>query len=199
MNLRYKTVKSTIYGGLTFLVVFILGSCDKSQSYSELLRDEEKAVNWYLAGQNVINELPADPKDFVTVAEAGEDAPFYKLDTDGNVYMQVVKADFDDPVEAGDLVYFRFSRENILLMYQDIESPSAGNSDDLGVGPTSFIYKNTFLTSTLTWGTGIQMPLKYMGYNSEVNLVLKSYYGFYDEQSTCVPYLINLRYFKAEY
>lgn len=176
-----------------------MASCDKSQSYSELLRDEEKAVNWFLAGQNVINEMPANVEDFITVSEAGEDAPFYRLDADGNVYMQVVRADTENPVEAGDLVYFRFSRENILFMYQDIESSTTGNSDNLASGPASFVYKNTSLNSSLVWGTGIQMPLKYMGYNSEVNLVLKSYYGFYEDQSTCVPYLINLRYFKGEY
>ena len=74
-----------------------------------------------------------------------------------------------------------------------------GNADYLPNGTTSFIYKNTVLSSTTTWGTGVQMPLQYFGYNSEVNLVLKSYYGFADEQSYCVPYIMNIRYFRPEY
>ena len=181
--------------------IFVLGtvSCEKTQSYSELLRDEEKAVNWYLAGQNVIKNLPEDAHDLITYEMAGDEAPYYRLDADGYVYMQVVKAEYSDMVDEGDLVYFRFSRKNINYMYQGVEQTAAGNSDYLGYGSTSFIYKNTTLSSTTAWGTGIQMPLKYLGYNSEVNLVLRSYYGFLDEQSSCVPYLINLRYFKPEY
>ncbi|MCH5234037.1 MAG: DUF4827 family protein [Muribaculaceae bacterium] len=176
-----------------------MSSCSKTQSYSELLRDEEHAVNWYLANYNVVLELPENPKDLITYAEAGEDAPYYKLDSEGYVYMQVVSANFTEMVDEGDLVYFRFSRESIEDMYNGIESEPGGNSEYLPNGSTSFIYKNNYLTSTTTWGTGIQMPLKYIGYNSEVNLVLKSYYGFTEEQSYCIPYLMNIRYFKPEY
>ncbi|MCH5222476.1 MAG: DUF4827 family protein [Muribaculaceae bacterium] len=198
MMKHYKRHYPYIIISLLFFLICEAG-CDKSQSYSELLRDEEQAVNWYLADQNVMMEVPSDPKDIITYQEAGEDAPFYRLDADGYVYMQVVTADFEDMVDEGDVVYFRFSRDNILFLYQDIESAPTGNSDFLAYGPASFVYKNTTLPSSYTWGTGIQMPLKYVGYNSEVNLVLKSYYGFYDEQSSCVPYLMNLRYFKPEY
>ena len=177
----------------------IISGCSKSQSYSELLRDEEHAVNWYLAKYNVVLDLPEKPEDYVTYEEMGEDAPFYKLDDDGYVYMQVVRANIDNMVSEGDLVYFRFLRESILDMYNGVETKPTGNSEYLPNGTTSFIYKNTYLQSTTDWGTGIQMPLKYMGYGSEVNLVLKSYYGFTTEQSNCIPYIINLRYFKPEY
>lgn len=181
------------------LVIILSTGCSKSQSYSELLRDEEHAVNWYLANYNVELDLPEDPEDFVTYEEMGENAPFYKLDEDGYVYMQVVKANLNDPVAEGDLVYFRFLRESILDMYNGVESAPNGNLDYLPNGTTSFVYKNTYLTSTTTWGTGIQMPLAYLGYNSEVNIILKSYYGFTDEQSYCIPYIMNIKYFKPEY
>ena len=184
----------------------VLGSCSKSQSYSELLRDEEHACNWWLSSKNVALELPENARDLITSETAapgggtyGEDAPFYKLDADGYVYMQIVRGDFDDLVAEGDLVYFRFSRESISDLYKGVETAPGGNSDYLPNGSTSFVYKNTYLTSTTTWGTGIQMPLKYIGYNSEVNLVLKSYYGFTEEQSYCIPYIMNIRYFKPEY
>lgn len=190
VNLLYATLVS---------ILMMAAGCSKSQSYSELLRDEERAVNWYLAGYNVALDLPEDPKEIVTCATMGEKAPFYKLDEDGYVYMQVVSANFLDMVSEGDLVYFRFSRESILDMYNDIETAPGGNSEYLPNGSTSFIYKNTYLSSTTTWGTGIQMPLQYIGYNSEVNLVLKSYYGFTEEQSYCIPYIMNIRYFKPEY
>lgn len=188
-----------IYSSLLLMLLLAAGGCSKSQSYSELLRDEEHAVNWYLSNYNVALDIPEDPKDFITVTQAGENAPFYKLDPEGYVYMQIVSADYDDLVAEGDLVYFRYERESILDLYNDITPESTGNSEYLPNGSTSFIYKNTYLSSTTVWGTGIQQPLKYVGYNSEVNLVLKSYYGFTAEQSYCIPFIINLRYFKPEY
>lgn len=195
------------FNTIAFLLVAILGSglasCSKSQSYSEYLREEEKAVNWYLAGQKIELELPKDSISFLT----GEDAPFYKLDENGYVYMQVInKGELNSstgrpayPVKSGDLVYFRFNRLNLKDLSQGLDPVWVGNSDNLLKPSTSFVYKNTYLNSYLEYGTGIQMPLKFLGYGSEVNLVLKSYYGFQEDQASCIPYLINIRYFKPEY
>ena len=41
--------------------------------------------------------------------------------------------------------------------------------------------------------------MRYLGYNSEVNLVLRSYIGFTNDQAQCLPYAMNVRYFKPEY
>lgn len=203
MNFRKKHKGIIFLAALSWIGMSV--SCSKSQSYSELLREEERACNWFLADKNISLELPEDMKDLQTWEtldangmEYGENAPFYKLDDEGYVYMQVVKASYD-MVNEGDLVYFRFTRENIKDLYEGIETTPTGNADYLPNGTTSFVYKNTYLSSTTTWGTGIQMPLKYIGYNSEVNLVLKSYYGFAEEQSYCIPYIINIKYFKPEY
>ena len=68
-------------------LVLLTASCDDSKSYAELLSDERKATNAYLATQKVINEIPAD-----TVFEEGENAPFYRIDEEGNVYMQVISS-----------------------------------------------------------------------------------------------------------
>ncbi len=176
-----------------------LGSCNKSKSYSEYLREEEHVVNIYLSGQRVEMNVPADSISF----EMGPDAPFYRLDEDGYIYMQVIsKGDMDDRVEPGDYVYFRYTRENLKFKYMDGETVITGNQNNFinGADPSaSFVYKNTYLQSTTQWGTGIQWPLKFFGYNCEVNLVLRSYYGFADDQMYCYPYLINLKYFKPEY
>lgn len=200
--MTYKTILK-IFLSLLFIVAT---GCSKSQSYSELLREEEKACNWYLSQYNICLELPEDNKDFITTGTLkadgslyGEDAPFYKLDEEGYVYMQVVSADYSDMVAEGDLVYFRFTQESIKDLYEGITPTPEGNGDYLAYGSASFVYKNTYLQSTSAWGEGIQMPLKYVGYFSEVNLVLKSYYGFTDRQTYCIPYIINLKYFKPEY
>lgn len=200
--MKYRKVIGMALG----CVLMLATGCSKTQSYSELLREEEKACNWYLSNYNVSLELPENNKDLITSETLkpdgkpyGDDAPFYKLDEDGNVYMQVVRADYSQMVAEGDLVYFRYIQENIKELYEGISTVPEGNGDDLASGPASFVYKNTYLASTGVWGTGIQVPLQYVGYNSEVNLVLKSYSGFTDRQTYCIPYIINLKYFRPEY
>lgn len=180
-----------------FALVILLPSCKDQESYSDLLKDEEKATNAYLANQRVEMEIPADSV-FVT----GSDAPYYRMDEDGYLYMQVVSAgDKKDKPKNGDQVYFRFTRWNLKNWYSAGIWASEGNADNLnnGLGATSFVFGNTSSSNSVLYGSGIQTPLYYLGYNSEVNLVLRSYYGFQTDGSACIPYLINLRYFKAEY
>lgn len=199
-----KIISRNIVWIFGLLLMAGMVSCSESQSYSELLTEEEHAVNWYLATQKVENSIPSDSISFIM----GEDAPFYKLDEDGYVYMQVIsKGNMEDRVKSGDLVYFRFNRLNLKELYLGADPDWMGNSTNMSssMDPTDytnytrFVYENQYLTTTTQWGTGIQMPLKFFGYDCEVNLVLRSYYGFVEDQTTCYPYLINLRYFKPEY
>ena len=209
MNMRINKMIKKGFALLGLLLLLSgLPSCSETQSYSELLTEEEHAVNWYLAQQKVENSIPSDSISFIT----GEDAPFYKLDEDGYVYMQVIKkGEMEDRVKSGDLVYFRYNRLNLKYLYLGEEDSWSGNSTEVEsemhydsntnsyFNYSRFIFENQYLTSTTTWGTGIQMPLKFFGYDCEVNLVLRSYYGFSEDQTACIPYLINLRYFKPEY
>lgn len=175
----------------------VVAGCSKSESYSELLRDEERAVNWYLAQHRVETEVPAD-----SVFETGSDAPFYRMDEDGTVYMQVIKAgDPEDKPVDGERVYFRFMRQNLKYLYEGIDVKPEGNMDNFNVamGPTNFVMGNKIYPNTTQYGTGIQLPMTYLGYYSEVNLVLKSYAGFPENQSECTPYVMNIKYYKPEY
>lgn len=172
-------------------------SCDKGESYADLLKKQEKAVNWYLSGQAVESEVPSD-SIFIT----GEDAPFYKMDEDGNVYMQVIDAgNKDNKPQKGDRVYFRFSRMNLRNFYEADFEQWVGNSSDLSTSTaaTSFIFGNYTLSSSYQYGTGVQLPLDYLGYNSRVRLVVKAAAGFASEQSQCLPYVFDIRYFKGLY
>lgn len=191
MNITKKTL------GAFFLAVAacFVTSCEDTKSYSELLNDEEHAVNWFLAQHKVELELPKDGKFIV-----GENAPYYKMDKEGSVYMQVLNAGTDIKPEKGDRVYFRFMRMNIQYKMSYNLEDWTGNSEDFGASSsTSLIYGNNVLSSTTQYGEGIQVPLQYLGYDSEVNLIVKSTEGFTDEISSCIPYLFNIRYFKAEY
>ena len=128
------------------------------------------------------------------------------MDDDRYVYMQVIKADAlkDRVIPAtGEQVYFTFTRWNVETMYSSnsLSVAGEGNQDNFAsvVPETYFIFNNYSVNSSSLYGSGIQVPLSYLGFNSEVNILLKSYYGFSSENTTCIPYKVNVRYFKAEY
>lgn len=189
---------SKISFGVLILAGLMLTSCDDTESYSDLLKEEQKVSNWFLAQHRVCNEIPSD-----SVFEVGENAPYYRIDPDGYIYMQVLEVGDRKIPASGDQVYFTFTRYNIQTMYDSnsLDVDGEGNQDDFlnSVGTTYFIFNNFSVSSSATFGSGIQKPLSYLGYDSEVNIVLKSYYGFQQDNTTCIPYLVNTRYFKGEY
>lgn len=186
----------------SMVMALFFGSCSKTESYSDLLKKEQKASNWFLAQQKVCNEIPAD-----SIFIEGDDAPYYKMDDDGYVYMQVVSSQSKnqrDIPKTGEQVYFTFTRWSIETMYSNNTLEVAtdlGNQDNFmtSIGYTYFLFNNYSVNSSSSYGSGIQIPVSYLGYNSEVNLLLKSYYGFSSENTTCIPFKVNVRYFKAEY
>lgn len=180
-------------GLLAFLA--ILTSCNKTKSYTELLNEEEEAANWFLAGQTIVTSVPSDGK-----FEIGQDAPYYKMNKEGSVYMQVINVgDENSKPKKGDKVYYRFKYCDIKEYYRNGVMEWIGNADNLEYRTTSFFYGNSTLTSTTQLGEGIQIPLDYLNYESEVNLIIKSQMGAVDNQSLCIPYLYNIKYFKAVY
>lgn len=193
MNIRIKFRLAA-----AVMMIVLLGSCSKTESYSDLLKKEQKASNWFLAQHKVCNDIPAD-----SVFIVGSDAPYYKMDPDGYVYMQVVSVGDREIPKSGDQVYFTFTRWSIEEMYRSntLDVPGVGNQDNFAntAAETYFIYNNFSATSSSTYGSGIQMPVGYLGFNSEVNILLKSYYGFTTESVSCEPFKVNVRYFKAEY
>lgn len=184
---------------LVLAAALAIGGCSKSESYVNLLKQEEKATNWFLAKHTVALEIPAD-NNFIY----GEDAPFYKMDEDGFVYMQVIRpGNPDNMAKKNDRIYFRYLRTNIKSMYEGLNPTPEGNANSLVQNgeytASSFMFDNYDIEVSSRYGSGVQTPLKYLGIDCEVNLVLKSYNGFASEQSQCIPYLINLKYSKAEY
>lgn len=172
----------------------VFQSCESGRSYSELLNDENIAVNRFLADQWVIPSIPAD-----TVFQTGPDAPYYMLDDEGNIYMQVLDAGSGEKAKDDDLVYFRFMRYALSQYDGDLDKVySEGNQDDLTQAATSFRFQNFTLPSSSQWGSGIQLPLDFLPMNCEVNIVIKSQYGWSSEISNVVPYLYHVRYFKSQ-
>ncbi|MBE6311295.1 MAG: DUF4827 domain-containing protein [Bacteroidales bacterium] len=185
---------SILLGGVAML---LMTSCEESYSYADLLRDERRACNSFLSGYEIVDEIPSD-----TVFEVGPDAPFYKLDPDGNVYMQVLVSGSKDKRPSDDQpVYFRFMRLDLNYLYTDGVEFWEGNAENMMADPTYFLYNNYTLNSSAYYGYGLQMPLQFIGlggdgvYPTKVNLLVKSQYGFTDEISDVVGYLYNITYY----
>lgn len=182
---------------LLYIVLSIITvSCSKSQSYSELLREEEHATNWYLAGKNVEMNVPKD-----SIFQYGKDAPFYRMDEDGYIYMQVVNPgnqnNQNNKAKQNEQIYYRYTRWNLLDMYHGIEAIPEGNAVDMSLAPTSFRFDNLSAESSYMSGAAIQVPLKYLPIGCEVNLIIRSYYGFQIDKANCIPFLVNVRYYRA--
>ncbi|MDE6126161.1 MAG: DUF4827 domain-containing protein [Muribaculaceae bacterium] len=194
-----KTLRTVIIAITAAFIGLILHSCNDSKSYSELLTDETKSVNTFLAKQHVITKIPAD-----SVFETGPDAPYYQLDEEASVYMQVLSTgDTSERVRDDQLVYFYFTRYNLHAFAQTGSLDDAGgwgNSDDLSVGSASFRFNNYSLSASAQWGSALQMPLQFpsLGLGCEVNLVVKSQYGLTSEIAQVIPFLYNVRYFRAK-
>lgn len=175
------------------VIMAALPACKDSKSYAELLNEETKYVNNFLADQRVTNEMPTDTN---FVFETGPDAPYYRLDEDGFLYMQVINPGTKgNYVKDNQVIFFRFTRYD-LQQYTDGKLPQGqGNEYDMSYMNSWFRYGNYQLETSYQWGSGIQQPLMYLPIDCEVNIVIKSQYGFYSEQSYVVPYLFNVRYY----
>lgn len=187
MKLKY------IFSFVASAFVLAFSACDDGKTYAELLQTEDQSVNNFLADNIVINSIPAD-----TVFETGPDAPYYRLDEEGDLYMQVINPGTPGNMAKPDeLVYFRYTRYN--LTYYDGELVySGGNEDDMGLANTSFRYGNYQLQSSSQWGSGIQRPLSLLPVDCQVNLIVKSQYGFVSEMADVQPYLFKLRYYRPQ-
>lgn len=184
---------------LTLLAIIIAGlcatSCSDNKSYAEQLADERLAANLYLSHYKLVNEIPAD-----TIFQTGANAPYYRLDEDGQVYMQVLRAgSLSDRPKYNDMIYFRYSRFDIISWCEnDGEVYPLGNENDMSMQSTYFMYQNYMLPTSSQYGQGIQLPLSFVGVGSELNLIVKSQYGPSDEIANVKPYHYHIKYYWSQ-
>ena len=187
-------MKLNILSILLLPALFLITSaCSDSKSYADLLNDENQLVNAFLAEHRVVEEFPG-----IDDCEVGLDAPFYRVDDDGNVYMQVIRKGNGTFPEVGERVYFRY------LSY-DLNYYIVGSDDNIGSGnlnntgnttPTYFLYDDYTIEQSSQYGTGLQIPVGLLGYDSKVNVVIKSQAGPTATMSYVVPYLYEVAYYK---
>ena len=178
---------------LAVMALLLLTACNEDQSYADRLNNERNAVNAYLANHRVVMSVPED-----SVFEVGENAPFYRVDVDGNVYMQVLNAGdrHGDRAKEGEPIYFRYSRYNLANWYASGQMVAMSDGNEFSM--SSFNYKDYSLPSSSQWGYGLQYPLLFLGVECEVNLVIKSQFGFTSEISYVTPFLFHVRYFHSQ-
>ena len=176
--------------------MIFLSSCNNDQSYADRLNEERNAVNAYLVNHRVVMSVPED-----SVFEVGADAPFYRLDPDGNIYMQVLNAGdrVNDKAKTGEPINFRYSRYSLSVWYADgTWKEYSGNENAMNAAPCSFNYSDYTLPSSSQWGYGLQYPLIFLGVECEVNLVIKSQFGFTSEISYVMPFFYHVRYYHSQ-
>lgn len=192
--MSFRTIISAV--AVAAAACAVLQSCNDGKTYAQLLTEENHYVNNFLADCRVVGEMPADTV-FDTVMESGPDAPFYRLNEDGSLYMQVVNPGSKDKrVKLDELIYFRYTRWS-LAEYADGKLPE-GEGNNTALGAAWFRYGNYQLSNTYKWGTGIQYPLSLLGVDCEVNIVIKSTDGPTDESANVIPYLYNITYRRPE-
>lgn len=158
----------------------------------DLKRTERRAMKRYLSKFDVVDALP-----LIDDIQVGSVAPFYKLNSEGTVYMQVVRKGTAPAAINGEKIYFRFMRYNLLSYLENGVLPNGeGNGNDPTQG-TTFFKLGSEDPATTQWGTAIQMPMLIgLPVDSEVNLVVASEAGITAEISGVTPFLYNIRYFK---
>lgn len=131
--------------------------------------------------------------------DPAKDAPYYRIDDESNVYMQVISVGTDEKPKKDDRVYFRFTRYNLFyyVVGADNSLIGSGNADSMNSQSTFFLFENTSVSESTQYGTGIQLPLRFLGYNSKVNIVVKSQAGPESDMSYVVPYLYTITYYKS--
>ena len=182
-----------VWMGLAALA--LLTACSDDQSYADRLNEERNAVNAYLANHRVVMSVPED-----SIFEVGPDAPFYRIDVDGNVYMQVLNAGdrVNDRAKTSEPIYFRYARYNLSTWYADgTWTMTSGNENTMDAVSCSFNYADYTLPSSSQWGYGLQYPLLFLGVECEVNLIIKSQYGFTSEISYVTPFFYHVRYYHS--
>lgn len=170
-------------------LVLATASCDDTKSYAELLADENQTVNRFLVQHRVEESFPED-------YEVGENAPFYRIDEGGDVYMQVLQKGNGVIPQTNDCVYFRYLSYDLNYYVVGGENHGTGNADNVGdTQATFFLLDNYTVSESAQYGTGIQLPVKLLGYDSKVNIVIKSQAGPSAMMSYVIPFLYTVSYF----
>ena len=170
-----------LYSFVLLVAGFVSNGCSDDKTYVEKLADERKAIQKFLADKQTSSTLPED---------GNFDPNIYYSLGDG-VYMQVENAgDLNRMAEAGAIVLFRYKRTDLFTM-ETTDVNWNVSSEDSDYQPAILYYQTTTSSS---YGEGIQLPLKYVGEEAVVQVLVPSKMGSSVDEGNVIPILYLIRY-----
>jgi hypothetical protein len=164
------------------LLTCSLASCNKQKSLQERLQEEKRAISRYI-DRNGLVILDEYPKDGVF-----KEKEYYKIQSEyGVMYMHVVDSgNGQRPVSMVDEVTVRFEyRHDIAVSDSSILN---WNTSGL-INPYSFIYglSQSYSAANSMVCIGWVLPLRYVGKDAVIDLIIPSAVGSYSDNSNINP------------
>ncbi|MDR2474641.1 MAG: DUF4827 domain-containing protein [Bacteroidales bacterium] len=147
-------------------------ACNNTKTYAELLKDEQDAIDRFIrdSGFVVYNHYleTFGEKDFVKLPNG--------------LYLNVVEPGNPQPVDSGKVVLYRI--KYAVNLFQ----PAVAYAGNWHSGlPNQFIYGRS------SW-EGISTPLKYVGENTVIRIIVPSSLNISEIMETVTPYYYYLKY-----
>lgn len=159
---------------LILSVAWVALACNKTKSYTDMLKDERKAIDRLIdsEGLEILKHYPADG--------VFKENQFVKLPND--VYLNVIDSGNGKRAKLYETSIFTRFRANVLLMDTSMYDPIFTNygPNSNGTLPVEFKYGYNTATSTTGSGSelaiflsdGLQAGLQYVGDSSKVKLIV---------------------------
>lgn len=192
---------------LSFLmgVGALFSSCNSNKTYAELLAEEKKAIRNFVSVNNISAIDVSDEEVEVYTDEAawvGEDAvnnghfergQWYKFE-DG-LYMKIVSfGDTTSMFKSRQNIIVRYEKRYNLLTYENADSDYTSNEEPNSYWEISQWSQNY----NGTYGYGVGFPVRFLGTDAVVCLIVPSKVGTSDDATSVVPvYYENMKYVEA--
>ncbi len=165
-------MKKKILFILSSVLILSFGACNKTKTYAELLKEEEKAIDQFI-NKNGLVILSEYPKD--STFKDNE----YFLTPEG-LYMNVMDKGTKKPQNGNEICF----RIRYYSSFKEDTTKYLGNMWGTGDAYT-YIYGNYY--STISWGQGLTIPLSYVGEDSKVKLIVPSKLGTSTDANSVSP------------
>lgn len=151
---------------LSFIGILLLTtSCDKKKSYADLLRDEIKIIDKFIA-KNGIVLLDKFPED--TIFKSNE---FYRDPATG-VYFNIISKGENRKAEEGEEIYLRYDGLRIISAKNDTITFSTLNAPNPSTlifrGQVTMANKSIYASTTPAW----VVPLRYIGHKGRAKMIV---------------------------
>lgn len=184
-------MKKGFYFVLILCAACLMGSCSKTRSYTDMLKDEEKAINRLIdsLGIEVLKDFPDD--------SIFAENQFVKMDN--GVYMNIIDRGEGRATLYSTRIMYRCNAYYFLNYFQlCINSNYGPNSNGTvpypanGAQTVPFIYgegttNNQADPKYIYVSEGIQTPLQYVGHRGRVKLIVPFDKGNYYDQGEGYP------------